>query len=539
MIEMSLCKQPSNEGVIRSIANPEPCSKEAAPWILLATIIGSSMAFIDGTVVNVALPALQSDLNATLVDVQWVVEGYAVLLAALIIVGGSLGDLYGRRRVFAIGIVIFAIASAGCGLAQNVQYLIAARAAQGIGGALMVPGSLAIIGAYFDDSERGRAIGTWSAFSAMTTALGPVLGGWLIENASWRWIFFINLPLALIVLVVLYWRVPESRGREGEGGLDFLGAALVTISLGAIIFGLIESANLTLSHPLVLGSLVTGIAAFVAFILTEIHGKAPMMPLSLFRSRTFGGANLVTVLLYAPLSCVLFFIPFDLIYVQGYSATATGSAFLPIIIIIFLLSRWSGGLVDRYGPRPPLVIGPTIASAGYVLFAIPGIGGAYWTTFFPAMVVLGLGMAISIAPVTAAVMKSVETHRMGIASGINNAISRVAGVMAIALLGIVIFASFNSRLDTLLADIQLPMDIRQMVDDQRIRLAAAEAPPAIDETTKLVVERAIDESFVYGLRVVMMIAAALALTSAVVAWLTLKGTKPETGPKRPLSDGMS
>ncbi len=521
----SASRQATDEYIIQSKPAPPPGPGNVGRWVLAATIIGSSMAFIDGTVVNVALPSLQEELNATVSQVQWVVEAYALFLSALLLVGGSLGDHFGRRRVFALGVMLFAVASMGCGLAGTSSQLIIARGIQGIGGALLVPGSLAIIGAYFSDEERGRAIGTWSGFSAITTALGPVLGGWLIENASWRWVFFINVPLAVIVLLISFWRVPESRNNETSPALDWWGAILVTIALGGIVFGFIESANLGLSHPGVVFSFVSGVLALLGFGVVEARSPNPMLPLSLFRSRTFSGANLMTLLLYAALGGTLFFLPFNLIQVQGYSATAAGAAFLPAILILFFLSRWSGGLVDRYGAKLPLVIGPTIVSLGYMAFTWPGIGGSYWTTYFPAVLLLGTGMAISVAPLTTAVMGAVDTRHAGLASGVNNAISRTAGLLAIAVLGLFVLAAFNTGLDNHIATLDLSPQVIQQLDAERIKLGAAEVPPNVDEATRLALEQAIAESFMQGFRLAMWIGVGLSLASALVAGLLVEGKK--------------
>lgn len=521
----TIVKQPCDEAAIRSTPPAAPCSKSSEPWVLAATILGSSMAFIDGNVVNVALPALQADLNATVVDVQWVVESYALLLAALVLVGGSLGDLFGRRRIYAIGVGLFAAASAWCGFAPHVGQLIVARGVQGIGAALLVPGSLAIIGASFSENTRGRAIGTWSGFTSITAAVGPVIGGWLIEHASWRAAFFVNLPLASIVLALVFWRVPESRDENRHHGIDWRGAALATTGLGSLVFGLIESSSLGVTHPAVIASVIGGILLLVAFLIIEARISNPMLPVTLFRSKNFSGANLLTLLLYAGLGGSLFFVPLNLIQVQRYSATAAGAALLPFILIMFLLSRWAGGLVDRYGAKLPLMIGPTIAAAGFALFAVPTITHNYWTSFFPAVVVLGVGMVISVAPLTTTVMNSVKASQAGVASGINNSVSRTAGLLAVAVFGIVMLHAFNRNVDQRLAAIDLTAEARLAIDQQRVRLAGVEPPAALSAETRTSVEQAIASSFVSAFRVVMLISASLALLSGMSAWLLIEGKR--------------
>lgn len=506
-----------------STTTPLARHKKTGRWVLTATIIGSSIAFIDSTVINVALPALQADLNASVFDVQWVVEIYVLFMAALILVGGAMGDQFGRRFIYAIGIGLFAVSSLWCGLAENVSQLLWARALQGIGGALLVPGSLAIIGAYFKDEERGKAIGTWSGFSALTTALGPVLGGWLVENVSWRWVFFFNIPLCILVIFVLYWRVPESRDETATGGLDWLGALLATVGLGGITYGLIEAGFYGFDNVWVMFALAVGITALIAFVVVEMGSPAPMLPFELFHSRTFTGANILTLTLYAGLGGLLFYMPFNFIQVQGYSATATGAALLPFVLIMFLLSRWAGGLADRYGYRTPLVVGMLLAAVGFVLFAVPGVGGSYWTTFFPGVAVLGVGMAVSAPPLAAAALGSVEKRYSGTASGINNAVSRVAALLAIPLLGLLILWTFNYSLDRDLADLRVSPEVQTMLDEERVKLAGAEIPPEVDDDLRLQLEHAINKAFVAGFRIAMLAGAGLCLLSALAAATMIEG----------------
>jgi len=515
-------KPPCDEAFIRSATADSPCAPQSGPWILAAVILGSSMAFIDSTVVNVALPALQASFHATVVDVQWVVESYGLFLGALILVGGSAGDLFGRRRVFLLGVAIFAVASAASGVAQSIEQLIIARAVQGIGAALLTPGSLAIISASFPEQERGRAIGTWSGFTAMTMAFGPVLGGWLIEHVSWRWIFYINLPLAVAVIVVSLWRVPESRSSLAKH-LDLLGALLVTIGLGGLVYGLIESPRLGWHDPRVIGSLLVAVACLVGFPFVERKTPSPMVPIQLFRSRSFTGANLLTLFLYSALGIFFFVFPMNLIQVQHYSATAAGAAALPLILLMFTLSRWSGGLVTRYGPKLPLVVGPLIAAAGFVLFALPGVGGSYWTTFFPAFLVLGFGMAVSVAPLTTTVMTAVDRNYSGTASGINNAVARIAGLLAVAVFGIVMVCAFATRLDHELANANVPADVRAKVQSDRTKLAAVELPSDIDPRLSDRPKPVVAEAFVFAFRMVALCCAGLAIASATTALRTIDG----------------
>src|ERR671921_133253 len=469
-------RPPCDEGVIRASRASAPCTPASAPWVLAATIIGSVMAFIDGTVVNVALPQIQERLGATAVDTQWIVEAYALFLAALILVGGSLGDHYGRRRIFLLGVGIFTVASVACGLALTPGHLIAARAVQGVGGALLL-----------------------------------------------------NVPLAIAVILIAVRHVPESRDPDARR-LDIPGAILAAVGLGGIVYGLIESSNAGFGSVAVILSLLLGVFALVAFVVRERRTREPMLPLTLFRSRNFSGANLLTLLLYAGLGGALYFFPFVLIQIHGYSATAAGSSFLPFVIITFLMSRWAGGLVTRYGARLPLIIGPVIVATGFILFVIPGTEGSYWTTFFPAMVVLGFGMSFVIAPLTTTAINSVEVRHSGLASGVNNAVSRSGALLAIPILGIFVSLAFSTALDAQTMDLDLSSQARQQLESEKVNLGAAEVPDGVSGQTAASVEPAVAESFVAGFRVAMVAAAILAVASAAASALIIegKGSAPRT-----------
>ena len=514
---------PCDESVIRGAQmGARPCAEHAKPWVLAATIVGSSMAFIDSSVVNVALPAIQADLAASVRDAQWVANAYMLLLGALLLVGGAAGDRFGRRRMFVIGVVVFTVASVACGWAPDVASLIAARAVQGVGGALLVPGSLAIISAAFPEEERGRAIGTWAGASALTTALGPVLGGWIVDTWSWRIIFLINVPIAAVAIALAIWRVPESRQESRDVTIDWIGGALAVVGLGALAYGLTVASETGWLSAGVLGSLGGAILMLGLFVWREARARTPMMPLEVFRSRDFSGANAITLLLYFGLSGAMFFVPFNLIRVQGYSAALAGAAFLPFSLIMGVLSRWSGGLIDKYGARKLLTIGPAIVAAGFVLLAVPGIGGSYWTTFFPPMVLLGFGMAVSVAPLTTSVMRAVDDEHAGVASGINNATARIAGMLAVAVLGMVAVGVFGKVLDERLGQMPLSNETREQVRAEIPKLAEAQAPRTMDGAQRNQLQQAFKESFVSSFRVVSLVAAALALLSAICGWLTIE-----------------
>ena len=484
--------------------------------MLVATIAGSGMSFIDGTAVNVALPVLQRDLNTTLAGAQWVIEGYSLFLSALILIGGALGDLYGRRLVYAAGIGLFALASIACAFAPNIEFLIVARCIQGVGGALAVPGSLALISASFPVETRGRAIGTWSGFASLTAAIGPLLGGWLVQVGSWRWVFVINVPLAAIVLVILRLHVDESRNEGADRHLDFRGAALATLGLGALVYGLIRLQGGTFD-PIGLTATLAGLLAMVAFVIVERGEPHPMVRLDLFRSRTFTMANLYTFLLYATMGGSLYFVPFDLINVQGYPPSAAGAALLPFIAIVFVLSRFTGGLLASIGPRLPLAAGAALLAGGFAVFAFAGVGHSYWTTFFPGAVLLGLGGALFIAPLTTTVMDAVSSSSAGLASGINNAVSRVAGLLAIAAFGIALATVFEARLARELATVQLSPATRAAIARDRSTIVAGQVPPEIAPANERdAVATAVRASFADGFRALMLLSASIALLAALV-----------------------
>lgn len=491
-------------------------------WVLTATILASSMAFIDGTALNVALPALQSGLRASGGQLLWVVNAYLVMLAALIPIGGSLGDVLGRKKVFAVGIALFMLSSLVCGIAPTIGFLIGARLVQGAGASLMIPGSLAIITSYFGRDRRGKAIGTWSAFTTIVTVAGPVLGGVLANAGLWRGVFLINFPIGVIALAVLFARVPESRDEKSSGRIDYLGAILLAVGLAAPTYGLLSAPDLGFGSPRVFGSLALGVLALGAFVVVEASSPHPMIPLTLFSSRTFSGVNLLTFGLYGALSAGTFFLSLDLVQAQSYSMAVAGFAFTPFALILTALSRWAGGLVDRAGPRLPLVIGPAIAGAAFLVLAFSGLSDGpsrYWVTFFPGIVLLGIGMGITVAPLTTTVMSSVATHFAGTASGINNSVSRVAGVLVIAVVGALALILFSRALQARTAPISLDGPARAALAAEASRLGGASVPAEVGSASAAAVQTAIRLAFVDTFRVVMLICAVLAWAGAALAGL--------------------
>lgn len=496
-------------------------------WALAATIIGSGMAFINGSVVNVALPAIQSSLDATIADMQWIVSIYTFILGTLILTGGSAGDYYGRKKVFGLGVFIFLLTTVWCGLAPDVDQLIVARGGQAIGGAMMIPGSLAIITELYEKEQRGKAIGTWSGFTALATATGPLMGGILVDQFSWRFIFLISVPLAAAALAILYFRVPESKVRAKVGQPDWKGALLATLGLGLICYSFIEASEFGIYNPVVLVTAGMGSIIFGAFIWLEQNIENPMVRLSMFRSLSFSGANLVTLFFYFSLAGVFFLLPFNLIQVQGYSATAAGAAFIPFPLLVGGLSRWSGGMIVRFGARPMLMAGPIITSLGFLLLGIYGTGSSYWSCFFPGISLMGLGVAVSFAPMNTTVMSSVDKSDAGSASGVNKAVARLSGMLSVALLGALAITLFGNELSALMQQNEVPQAIQQQLLQEKTNLATAGVPEHVTSEMKYTLQNIIKQSFLNSFQTVMYTSAVLVLMGAVFAGLMVD-YKPES-----------
>jgi len=471
-----------------SITEPVTWGTPRARWVLLATVLGSGMAFLDATVVNVALPTIGADLNASVAGLQWVINGYTLTLASLILLGGSLGDRFGRRRIFLLGTVWFAGASLLCGVAPTSEALVAARALQGIGGALLTPGSLAILQASFAMSDRGRAVGAWSGLSGVAAATAPFVGGWLIDVGSWRPIFLINVPLAVAVVVVSLRHVPETRDAAGVRGIDVPGALLTVIGLAAVTWALIEAGERGATTGVLLSGAI-GLGSLAGFVAAERRVRHPMLPLEIFRSWQFSAANLVTFIVYASLSIMFFLFVVHLQQVLGYSPLQAGAATLPVTGLMLALSAPAGMLADRIGPRLPMTIGPLGIAAGLALMSRVQAEATYFGTILPGLLVFGLGLSLTVAPLTATVLAAATSKHAGIASGVNNAISRGAGLLAVAAI---------PGLTGLTGD--------------------AYRDPAI---------------FASGFRAAMRISAALAAAGGLLAWLSIRNEVARPADSRP------
>ncbi len=503
-----------------------PCAPPDRKWILIAIILGSALAYMDGSVVNVALPTLQSAFHATSGGIQWVVQSYALFGAALLLLGGALGDRYGRRRTFLLGVALFALASAGCAASYSLGELIAARAIQGVGAALLMPQGLSILSASFPEQERGQAIGTWSAWTSVFAAIGPVVGGWLIQAWSWRLIFLLNLPLVLVIMLLAP-RIPESRAkRDGPAQpLDDLGAALATLSFAAIIYALSFVPQLGWRNRLVSWPLIGGIFLFALFLRSQSSRPNAMMPLSLFRIPRFLAPNLLTFLLYGALMGTLYVIPFYLIQVRHYPPAVAGAAFLPMILLMFLFSSRVGALVPRFGERVLLCAGAALAGTGFAAFAWLDTLHGYALSVLPPVLILGCGMTLCVAPLTNAVISSVPETQTGIASAVNNALSRLGGLLAVSLLALLLAHGFAASLSMQLAHSSLPVEVRDQMLANRARLHDIPIPTSLTQPQRAQATLVLDQAFLAGFRSVTLACAISAWCGGLAVLLLLPKTR--------------
>ncbi len=511
---IALHKGPCDEGQIRaSTAGGPALSVRRGRLVLAATVLASGMAFIDGSVVNVALPAIQRELHADAAASAWVMNAYLLTLGAFVLVGGALADRFGRRRSLLAGMAVFTAASIACGLSPGPQFLIAVRAVQGLGAALLTPASLAILGASFREPARGLAIGAWAGFASVAAAVGPVLGGWLVDRISWRAAFFVNVPIAVAAAALALLAVPESRDPDARG-LDLPGAGLAAAGLGLLVWGLTEAPSRGFGAPAIAGALVAGAAALAGFAVVQARSPAPMAPPALFRSRDFLGANLLTLCLYFALGGALFFLPFELIRAHGYAAAAAGAALLPFSAVMGLFSTAAGRLGERVGPRGPLTLGPILAAAGLFLLGWRADASSYWTGVLPALLVLAVGMTLAVAPLTDTVMASVGDARAGTASGVNNAVARVAGLLAVAVMSLVFAAGFDGTLDRDRALSAIAPAARP-ARGQGLSVPLGQGAPALAAAKRA--------AFQAAYREVMTGSAAAAFAGGLIAFLTIRG----------------
>jgi EmrB/QacA subfamily drug resistance transporter len=497
-------------------------------FTLVATILGSTIVFLDATVVNVALPAISDDLNASLADQQWVVEAYALATVSLLLVGGALGDQFGRRRMFELGLVGFGATSVLCALAPSSAFLVGARGLQGVAGALLVPGSLAILAATFEGAERGKAVGTWTAWTGIATVIGPAGGGAVVEAISWRAIFWVNVPLVIFTVLLTRSHVTESLDPEADRAIDWLGILLSALGLGGPVYGLIQQPTHGWGDPQVFLPLIGGVLLFTGFVLWEWRYRHSMLDLSLFRVRNFAVTNVETLIVYAGLIGAFFFVTLFLQQTAGYSPLAAGFATTPISLILFLLSPRFGKIATGIGPRVPMCVGPIVGGIGLLLLTRVGGDPNYVTDVLPGVIVFGLGLSATVAPLTATALNSVAEHRVGVASGINNAVSRVAGLLAIAVLGALIAGQFGSNVDENLGNARLSADARHAIDDAKanplLRPDTSGLPPAEADRVETASVNAAEDSFHLG----MMMAGTLMIVGGVFAGINLRNPSRET-----------
>ncbi len=501
-------------------------------WTLISCILASSMVFIDTTAFNVVLPALQQDLSANGTDLFWVLNSYLLMLSALTIVGGSLGDLLGRVLVFKWGIVVFIVASVLCSFSQSINQLISFRVMQGFGGALMIPGSLSILSATFSDQEKGKAIGSWSAATTLVTMGGPVLGGALADAGLWRLIFFINLPIGLTSLAVLHLKVPESKASIGKQRVDWLGAGALVVSLAAFTFGLLNAPQVGIKSLASFGPIVLGVLFFVGFIFIEKKVSLPMVPLQIFKDPCFAGVNGLSFFLYASLSAVMLFLALNLIQVQGYSQLQAGMAFLPFPIVMSLLARHMGGLSDAWGSRRFLIVGPTLTGIGFLLLAWVGQTSgppSFWLTYLPGIMVFSLGMATTVVPLTTTVMRALPNRQAGIASGVNNSVTRMASTFINAIFGALSVYLFIQLVEGQLDSLNLSSTVNEHVVSEAINFGEARPPKQVPDNKRILVEEVYRKSFITTYQLVTYAAAGLAFLSALFAVFTIKDFKDKEG----------
>jgi EmrB/QacA subfamily drug resistance transporter len=500
-------------------------SSTTGKWTLTACIIASSMAFIDTSALNVVLPSLQEDLEATGTDLFWVLNSYLVMLSSLIIVGGSLGDKLGRVKIFKWGIILFIVASILCGLANTINQLIWFRILQGTGGALMIPGSLAIISATFSDQEKGKAIGTWSAATVLVTMGGPILGGALADIGLWRLIFFINVPLGIITVIMLFLKVPESKAPENKHRIDWKGAFFLAFSLATFTFGFLNIPELGISNSWSYLPLLIGLVSFGVFLYVEKKVEAPMMPLEIFKNLTFSGVNLLTFFLYAGLSAVMLFLSLNMIQIQGYTQMQAGLTFLPFTILMALIARKVGALSDKWGSRNFLIAGPFVTAIGFVMLGLVGKTNGiedFWTTFFPGILLFGLGMSITVVPLTSTVMLSIGNDQAGIASGVNNSITRISGTVINAILGAGAVFIFTVLVSNQVETLQLSSQLSDSIIQESINFGEAQVPSNVPSEHIKGIQQIYTTSFISTYRWVCYISAAMALLAAVFAVFMLK-----------------
>lgn len=500
-------------------------SSSKGRWVMVSTIMASSMAFIDSTALNVALPALQSGFHATSSELFWILNAYLLMLTSLILIGGSLGDKLGRKRIFMFGILIFIIGSATCGLSRDVLSLIICRVIQGIGGSLMIPGSLALISSSINESERGKAIGTWSAVTAVVTTGGPLLGGALADAGLWRYIFFINVPIGIFALIFLATKVDEVKSDVTDKPIDFIGAITVAGGLAALTFGFLKMPAKGIYSYQVYMALIMGIALLIGFVRIEQRTKHPMMPMFIFKNRTFSGVNLLTLFLYAGLGGGLLFLSLNLVQVQGYSQFESGLTILPFLILMISFSRFIGKLSDKYGVRMFLILGPIIAGCGLLMLSSirqTHGSGEYFSTFFPGIFTFGLGMVITVVPLTKTIMSSVGDQLSGTASGINNATAQMSNVLAYAIFGAMAVFYFSSGIESRLANSNLSDGARKLVVSEAINLGNARVPATLHDTDRTQIAAFYKESFIDSYKNIMEISGMLCITGALMTIIFIK-----------------